>query len=149
MQFDPQNKVVQLCAEGMDAEGRGATTEASGLFCEAWHIAAGNLEKFIAAHYVARHQLTTAKKLEWDELALNHALNIEGDEIKSALPSLYLNIAKCHEDLNNPEQAIIHYQAALSFTHFLPDDGYGNMIRRGISTGLERTGTENRPDEKP
>ena len=54
------------------------------------------------------------------------------------LPSLYLNIAKCHEDLGDPVQAESNYRLAASFEKYLPEDGYGNMIRSGIRNGLER-----------
>jgi tetratricopeptide (TPR) repeat protein len=51
---------------------------------------------------------------------------------------LYLNIAKCYEGLNNYDKAKKNYQLALSFTSFLPDNGYGNMVKEGITRGIER-----------
>src|SRR3954470_3904197 len=99
MTFDQNNKVVQLCVKGMELEGQGQLTEASILFNEAWNIAANDFEKFTAAHYVARHQQSITDKLNWDQVALNHALNINDESVKEALPSLYLNIGKCYEDL--------------------------------------------------
>ena len=60
-------------------------------------------------------------KLKWDETALQLALKINDDTIKGAYPSLYLNIAKCYEDLNDFENARKNYQLALSFTNLLPD----------------------------
>ena len=65
-----------------------------------------HFEKFISAHYVARHQENIQDKLKWDETALNLALKINDKNIKGALPSLYLNIAKCHEDLK--DLSLIH-----------------------------------------
>jgi rifampin ADP-ribosylating transferase len=55
-----------------------------------------------------------------------------------AFPSLYLNIAKCYEDLNDLGNAKRNYELALSFSNLLPDDGYGNMIKGGIKNGIER-----------
>ncbi|WP_114939779.1 rRNA adenine methyltransferase [Mucilaginibacter endophyticus] len=138
MQIDPENHVNKLCGQGMLLEGEGKPNEASALFHQAWDEATNTTEKFIAAHYVARHQQSVADKLKWDETALNLALGIEGDEVKAVYPSLYLNIAKCHEDLKNLDKALENYQLGLSFTRFLPDDGYGNMIRAGINNGIER-----------
>ncbi|QEM13286.1 MULTISPECIES: rRNA adenine methyltransferase [Mucilaginibacter] len=138
MQIDPENHVNKLCGQGMLLEGEGKPNEASALFHQAWDEATNATEKFIAAHYVARHQQSVADKLKWDETALNLALGIEGDEVKPVYPSLYLNIAKCHEDLKNLDKALENYQLGLSFTQFLPDDGYGNMIRAGINNGIER-----------
>jgi tetratricopeptide (TPR) repeat protein len=46
------------------------------------------------------------------------------DNFKGSYTSLYLNIAKCYEDLNDLDNARKHYELALSFTDLLPDDGY-------------------------
>lgn len=138
MEFNQDNKIIQLCAKGMELEGQGQPTEAGNLFNEAWRLATTDFEKFTAAHYVARHQKSISEKLMWDETALKHALSINDTAVKGTLPSLYLNIGKCYEDLNDFNNAKSNYQAALSFTNFLPDDGYGKMIKAGIANGLNR-----------
>ncbi len=138
MHFDPENNVNKLCANGMMLEGEGKHDEAALLFNQAWNEAENPTEKFTAAHYIARHQDSVADKLKWDEIALDLALQVDSLEIKGVYPSLYLNVAKCHEDLNDFAKANENYQLALSFTTVLPDDGYGNMIRAGINNGIER-----------
>lgn len=138
MLFDPDNNVVKLCAQGMDEEGKGKDDKAMMLFLQAWNEAANNFEKFIAAHYVARQQKTVADKLKWDETALGLALKINDDEMKGSYPSLYLNIAKCYEDLKDLDHAKKNYQLALSFSNSLLDDGYGKMIKSGIVNGIDR-----------
>ena len=138
MEIDPNNNVVKLCAQGMALEGQGKPEEASKLFVNAWNDATTNFEKFISAHYVARHQKSVADKLKWDETALQLALKIDDNSVKESFPSLYLNIAKCHEDLNDLDNAKINYQLALSLINLLPDNGYGNMIKGGITKGIER-----------
>jgi tetratricopeptide (TPR) repeat protein len=138
MQVDPNNKIVKLCAQGMEMEGKGNPEEASKYFLQAWNEATNDFEKFTAAHYVARHQKSVADKLNWDETALQLALKINDDTIKGTYPSLYLNIAKCYEDLNDFDNARKNYQLALSFTNLLSDSGYGNMIKGGIMNGIER-----------
>ena len=138
MQFDPNNNVVKLCAQGMDMEGKGKPEDASRLFLQAWKEATNEFEKFTAAHYVARHQKSIEDKLKWDETALQLALKINNDTVKGTFPSLYLNIAKCYEDLNDFDNARKNYQLALSFTSLLPDSGYGNMIKGGIMNGIAR-----------
>jgi tetratricopeptide (TPR) repeat protein len=138
MQVDPNNKIVKLCAQGMEMEGKGNPEEASKYFLQAWNEATNDFEKFTAAHYVARHQKSVADKLNWDETALQLALKINDDTMKGSYPSLYLNIAKCYEDLNDFDNARKNYQLALSFTNLLPDSGYGNMIKGGIMNGIER-----------
>jgi tetratricopeptide (TPR) repeat protein len=138
MQIDPENHINKLCAQGMQLEGEGKNEEAAKIFQQAWEDAANDFEKFIAAHYVARHQNNIAEKLKWDETALNLALNIDSDDVKGAYPSLYLNIAKGYEDMEDFAKAHENYRLALDFTAFLLDDGYGNMIRSGINRGIER-----------
>ncbi len=120
----------------MEAEGKPG--DASALFQQAWAEATTDLEKFTAAHYVARQQKKVADKLAWDETALQFALQIEDDSMKAHYPSLYLNIAKCWEDLYDTANALKNYRLALSFADFLQDDRYGNMIKSGIAKGIER-----------
>ncbi len=138
MQFEPDNKIVKLCAQGMDLEGEGKNEEASEIFLKAWEETGDDKEKFTAAHYVARHQKSVADKLAWDETALELALKMKDDSVKGAYPSLYLNIAKDYEDLNEFEKATKNYELALTYTTFLHDDGYGKMIKGGVENGLER-----------
>lgn len=143
MQFDTNNKVVKLCSEGMELEGHGRKKEAFKLFQQAWDEASNDFEKFTSAHYIARHQDTIQDKLKWDEIALNLALKINDENVEGALPSLYLNVAKCHEDLNDLQNARLNYNLALSYSNLLPDDGYGNMIKGGIKDGIERLSQKN------
>jgi tetratricopeptide (TPR) repeat protein len=138
MQFDPNNNIVKLCAEGMSLEGEGKKEEAHKLFQQAWDEATNDFEKFIAAHYVARHQKLATDKLRWDETALQLALKINDESMKENYPSLYLNIARCYEELNDFDSAKTNYQLALSFTNFIHDDGYGKLIKSGIANGIER-----------
>jgi len=142
MQFDPENHVNKLCGQGMLLEGEGKTDEAAKLFYQAWNDAANDQEKFTAAHFVARHQKDATDKLKWDEIALEFAFKISGEEIKGCYPSLYLNIGKCYEDLQNPTLAIENYRLALSFGSFLSDDGYRRMIKGGIEDGISRVQIE-------
>jgi tetratricopeptide (TPR) repeat protein len=138
MHLEPDNKIVKLCAQGMDLEGEGKNEEASKVFLQAWEQASDDKEKFTAAHYVARHQQSVADKLAWDEIAMNLALAIKDDSVKGAYPSLYLNIAKGYEDLNEFEKATKNYEMALTYINFLYEDGYGKMIKGGVENGLER-----------
>lgn len=138
MQYDPNNPIIQLCAQGMDMEGKGRPEEAGKLFLQAWNEAANDLERFTAAHYVARHQKSITDKLKWDETALRLALKLNDNSVQETYPSLYLNIAKCYEDLDDIDNASKNYQLALSFTGQLPDNEYGKMIKGGILNGIER-----------
>lgn len=138
MQFDPNNKIVQLCTKGMEMEAGEKPGEAQALFLQAWNEATNDFEKFTAAHYVARYQQSVQDKLQWDETALEFALKLNDTSLHPTYPSLYLNIAKCYEDLNDMGNAKKNYQAALSYVNDLPDNGYGKMIKSGIKNGIER-----------
>ena len=104
-QFDPNNKIIQLLLRGMGMEDSGKPEEASLLFLKAWSEATDDFEKFIAAYYVARHQKNVSDKLKWFETSLQFALKLNDVAVKSAFPSLYLNIAKCYEALSDPDKA--------------------------------------------
>ncbi|HEY4324593.1 MAG TPA: hypothetical protein VGN20_11425 [Mucilaginibacter sp.] len=141
MQFDPDNKVVKLCAQGMQVEAEGKTGEAHALFQQAWDIAENDFEAFTAAHYLARNQKDPHDVLKWNLEALNRANAITDDEIRSHYPSLYLNVGKSYETLGNVKEANNHYQLAADDSVFLPPGKYADMIRMGIGDALKRTGT--------
>ena len=123
MEFNPNNDVVKLCLQGMGLEGKGKPEEAVALFLQAWNEATEDFEKFLAAHYVTRHQKTVSDKLKWLDTALQFALKINNDAVKSAFPSLYLNIAECYEELGDLESAKKNYESANSFKDKLSDNG--------------------------
>lgn len=139
MHLDPENEVNKRCAQGMQLEGEGRPEDAMRAFEQAWQQAGTYLEKLIAAHYLARHQAVPELSLAWNNTALEMARNITDEGIRSFYPSLYLNIAKCYEDMGDHAQAEANYKDAERFAGYLGDDGYGNMIRSGIKSGLDRT----------
>ncbi len=123
MEFNPNSDVVKLCLQGMGMEEKGKLEEASKLFLQAWNEATSDLERFISAHYVARHQKSAFDRLKWLETALRVALKSNSDAVKSAFPSLYSNIAGCHEELNDPDKAKKNYELAGSFPDKPSDRG--------------------------
>ncbi|MEO6720580.1 MAG: NAD(+)--rifampin ADP-ribosyltransferase [Ferruginibacter sp.] len=123
MEFNPNNHVIKLCIHGMEMEEKDRPEEASKLFLQAWNEATNDFEKFTSAHYVARHQKNVSGKLKWFETALQLALKINNDAVNGALPSLYLNISKCYEDLSDLNNAKKNYDLAISFTQKPSDKG--------------------------
>jgi tetratricopeptide (TPR) repeat protein len=123
MEFNPNNNIVKLCIQGMGMEEQDKPEEASKLFLQAWNEATNDFEKFLTAHYVARHQKNVSDKLKWLETALHFALKIDNNTVNSALPSLYLNIANCYEDINDPEKAKKNNELATSVKHKPSDHG--------------------------
>jgi len=123
MEFNPNNHVVKLCLQGMAMEENGKPDEASRLFLHAWNEATDDLEKFIAAYYVARRQHHPSDKLKWLDTALQLALKINDGSVKAAFPSLYSDIAKCYEELGDVANAKKNYDKASSFTDNPSDNG--------------------------
>ncbi len=123
MEFNPNSNVIKFCIEGMGMEGKGDPEEASRLFLQAWNESTSDFEKFTAAYYVARHQKNVPDKLRWLETALAFALKVNNDAVKGAFPSLYSNIAKCYEDLNDQDNAKMNYELANSFRNNPSDKG--------------------------
>jgi rifampin ADP-ribosylating transferase len=122
MEFNPNNNIVKLCLQGMDRETKGQNEEASELFLQAWNEATNGLEKFMAAYFVAQ-QKNGSDKLKWFETALQVALSTDNVAVKSALPTLYLNIAKCYEEINDLDNAKKNNKRALSLKDKISDEG--------------------------
>lgn len=123
MEFSPNNNVIKRCVQGMAMEENGKPEEARSLFLQAWNEAANDFEKFTAAYFVARHQKNTRDKLNWLETSLQAALKINDVTVKSAFPSLYSNIAKCYDELGDPNEAKRYQELANSFADNPSDDG--------------------------
>ena len=148
MEFNPNNSIVKLCLLGMDVEEKGRTEEAKALFFQAWNESPDDFGKFISAHYLARHQRSVSDKLKWLETALQFAQRINDVAVESALASLYSNIAKCYEDLGDPEKAKKNQELAASFRNKPSDKGpfyhgtradlrVGDLLRAGAGSNYK------------
>ena len=134
MGFSPNNNVVKLCIQGMDFEEKSKPDEASKLFLQAWKEAANDFEKFIAAHFVARHQKNISEKLKWLQTDLQLALKVNDEAVNAAFPILYSNIAKCYEELIDLDNAKKYYGLAASFKDKPSDNG---PFYHGTKTDLQ------------
>jgi tetratricopeptide (TPR) repeat protein len=114
IKFDPNNVVIKLCMSGMGLEDSGNIEDAVKVFHKAWHEATDDYERFIAAYHLARQQKSIIDKLKWMETSLQCALKINDDNVKSAYSTLYLNIAKCYEELCDSENAKRNYELSNS-----------------------------------
>jgi hypothetical protein len=137
MVVNPENKIIQLCTQGVERENLGKPQEALVLFQQAWNEARTTFEKLTASHYLARHQSTVEQKLRWDITALDLAGVVRDKGVKQTLPSLCLNVAKGYENLGDLIKARMHYEKALACTTYLPDDEYTAKIKKGIKERLE------------
>jgi rifampin ADP-ribosylating transferase len=123
IKFDPNNVVIKLCMRGMSLEDSGNVEEAIAIFHKAWHEATDDYERFIAAYHLARKQKSITDKLKWMETSLQCALNINDDNVKSAYSTLYLNIAKCYEELCDSDNAKRNYELSNSYKGAPSDEG--------------------------
>jgi len=123
IQFDPRNNIVQLCLQGMGMDDNGKPEDASLLFLKAWSESTDDFERFLSAYFVARHQENVSDRLKWLETSLEFAIKLNDEAVKSALPSLYVNIAKCHEELCDTDKAKGNYELADSYKGTPSDKG--------------------------
>jgi hypothetical protein len=137
--LDPDNPVAALVIEGMQAEAAGRPADAARLFDEAWTTRSTSAEAAVAAHYVARHQPTPDDTLAWNQRALDEAGRADPAVVAGWLPSLHLNLGRSWEDLGDVARARAHYVSAQAATPALDEDGYGQVVRGGIASGLART----------
>jgi hypothetical protein len=123
MEFDPNNKIVQLCLQGMSMEAKGNPEEAAKFFLQAWNQATDDFEKYLAAYYLARQQIDVSVRLKGFQTTLQLALKIDSHSTRSALPSIYANIAECYEKLNEGDNAKKYAQLGIAARSHPADEG--------------------------
>ncbi len=136
--MNPENPVVKLCVQGMEHESKGNFEEASRLFLSAWSQSTDDLERCIAAHYVARHQKGPEEALLWNQRSLDYAGAVGGEEVREFFPSLFLNMGKAYEDLGKRDDAHRYYMMTEEVLCSLPDNQYKGIIRDAVEKALER-----------
>jgi hypothetical protein len=109
---DLENPVVRLCVAVTQAEFAGRLDEARLLSWQAWQIASDDYEACIAAHYVARYQESYEECLHWNQVALEHAQEVNDSRVEAFFPSLYLSLGHAHENLGNQAVAQGYYDLA-------------------------------------
>lgn len=123
MEFNPHNPVIQRCMLGIEQAEKGQPEVATALFQQAWNEATNDFEKFIAAHFIARQQQDARDQLQWLHTALQHGLSANSDAVKSALPSLYTNMAQGYAALGDADNEAKYRGLAISASEQLPDKG--------------------------
>lgn len=121
--FDPNNDVVKLCMAGLGLEAAGDRGAAIAKFQEALETARNDFERFIASFHLARMQDDIPKRLEGMIASLNFAMNSGDNGAKTALYTIYSEIAKCYEVLAE------HGKAEQS--RFLAESYHGIIFDKG------------------
>ena len=138
MAIDAANPVVALCAAGMEREGTPA--EARQLFEEAWAARRDDYDASIAAHFLARHQDTSADTLHWNALAVRHAEAVTDARANELMASLYLNVGDSYAATGQKAEAIDAANKATRSLEFLPAGGYRDFVAMGIARLRQRLG---------
>jgi tetratricopeptide (TPR) repeat protein len=145
--IDPDNPVVKLCAAGIQAEMQHQYDEAQRLYVEAWSIHTDDFEACIAAHYLARQQATLELSLQWNLEALHRAEASGNENVSGFLPSLYLNLGWSHEMLSHYDEAHSCYELAARHAADLPDGGYTQVVRSGVTAAQARLQASNQRNQ--
>jgi hypothetical protein len=123
MEFSPANPVVKLCVQGLEMETKERPDDAACLFLQAWNEVGSLFEKYIAAHFMARHQKSAPDKIEWLERELQFASELNDDAVKAAFPSLYSALANCCEEMNDADNARKYRELANAYVDEISDKG--------------------------
>jgi len=136
--LDPDNPIVKICVQGIQAEAQGNYDEARAFYTQAWQESTGDYEACIAAHFMARHQDDPHVMLYWNQEALRRAESLEDASVDGFYPSLYLNTGFSHERLGDQAEALRYYQLAAELIERLAQDAYGETVRQAIAEGIKR-----------
>lgn len=136
-QTDPVLAEITAAAELFRA---GDTAAARDRFAATWESIGADGDPFhrcVLAHYAADAQAEPHEELWWDQRALEAADQVvpgtTEPDVAGFYPSLHLNLADVHRRLGHLTEATHHIERAREVVDLLPDDGYGRMIRDGIT----------------
>lgn len=113
------------------------------LGCWANTSVADHAQRCVLAHYLADVATDLAAEVEWDEQALAAFAHVSDADLTPVgilaaaafAPSLHLNLGDGYLRQGKTNAAREQLDAGLATLSTLSDDGYGAMIRRGL-TGL-------------
>lgn len=99
------------------------------------------------AHYAADEESEPELSLLWNQRSLDAASTLEEERLQAVFadlsvagfrPSLHINLAQDFVDLGRTQEAAAQLDSAAATLDALPQDGYADMIRRGIARLRER-----------
>jgi hypothetical protein len=152
------DEIMQRIGEGIAASQRGERSLARSIFEAVWDQIGGTagdpFHRCAVAHSMADVQDDLEDELAWDLRALEAANLLTDERVQAGgvagtalgfYPSLHLNLADVYFRLGRTESALEHVRLGNEAVGALPDDGYGAMIREGL-TRIEHQIDELRTD---
>jgi hypothetical protein len=145
--------VMTRVGEGIALCQRGDREAARQLLTELWEQVGTDGDPFhrcAIAHWLADVQDDEREELVWDLRALAAAELITSGRARQAglttpvralFPSLHLNLGDVYRRLGDTRRAGEHLQRGEADANALAEDGYGEMIRGGLSRLAERLST--------
>ncbi|MFK0246054.1 ClpX C4-type zinc finger protein [Amycolatopsis azurea] len=126
--------IMATIAQVQQAASRGQREQASEAYARLWNQAELPLHRVTIAHYMADLQGEPADELLWDRRALTAAAELPADdpEIAPLRASLHINAAAAFHGLGRDDEARAQLEAARKAESFLPEDGYGRLVRTRI-----------------
>jgi hypothetical protein len=146
------DEVMEAIARAQQLATGGERERARAEFAKIWDRIGPEgdpLHRVSLAHYMADVQDDPAAELGWDLQALEAADELTDERAKAYhhtlavrgfYPSLHLNIAADYDRLGRPDDARDHLDKAEATLVHLPEGGYGDLIRSGITRLRDRLG---------
>lgn len=100
------------CMAGVQAEFDGNLERARQCFREAWHRAADDHDRCVAAHYVAHLERDPAAAHAWNLEAMRFAMHIAPEQAATFMASLVVSLGRTHELLGHAGEAAECYERA-------------------------------------
>ena len=137
-----------LAAVGAAQTGDRRSGRAELLACWARTTADDHAYRCVLAHYLADVQDSLDDEVAWDRAALDEFRHLGGGalvavgipDVAGLAPSLYLNLGDGYLRQGRVGEAAEQLREGQAVVGALPDDGYGRMIRDGLSRLAARIG---------
>jgi hypothetical protein len=111
------------------------------LACWARSSRADHTYRCVLAHYLADLQESLDDEVAWDQVALEESAHLHGDaltavgipDVAGLAPSLHLNLGDGYLRQGRVGEATEQLRQGQAMVGVLTDDGYGRMIRDGLT----------------
>ena len=146
-----------LEAIGLAQTGDRTTGQQALLTCWEQTAPAQHAFRCVLAHYLADVQTCLDDEVAWDTTALEEYAHLEGDGLAAVgipdaaglAPSLHLNLGDGYLRQGRLADATEQTRAGLASVDVLADDGYGRMVREGLTRLAARVdATESPPADE-